>query len=82
MDPPSTMPHQGTADPPIEILCARERHHKSAYERVGTGSIAAGIQAGLGNVAFGSSFALAQSIAMGGAAVPLFGVVAGGAILG
>jgi hypothetical protein len=46
------------------------------------GSIAAGLQATLGNVGAGSSFALAQSIAMGGAAVPLFGVVIGGAVVG
>lgn len=46
------------------------------------GSIAAGIQAGIGSVAIGSSFALAQSIAMGGAAVPFFGIGIGGVIVG
>ncbi|KAG6892963.1 hypothetical protein C0992_011715 [Termitomyces sp. T32_za158] len=46
------------------------------------GTIAAGIQAGLGNVAAGSAFALAQSIAMGGAAVPAYGILAGGSIAG
>ncbi|KAG6831313.1 hypothetical protein H0H87_005672, partial [Tephrocybe sp. NHM501043] len=45
--------------------------------------IAAGIQAGMpaGAVAAGSGFALAQSIAMGGAAVPAFGVAVGSSIL-
>ncbi|KAG6901521.1 hypothetical protein C0995_010895 [Termitomyces sp. Mi166 len=44
------------------------------------GTMAAGIQAGMGSVAAGSSFALAQSIAMGGAAVPAFGIAIGGTI--
>ncbi|KNZ79983.1 hypothetical protein J132_08299 [Termitomyces sp. J132] len=46
------------------------------------GTLAAGVQAGMGNVVAGSAFALAQSIAMGGAAVPAFGVLAGSGIAG
>ncbi|KAG6816151.1 hypothetical protein H0H93_008482, partial [Arthromyces matolae] len=45
------------------------------------GTMAAAIQSGMGSIAAGSPFALAQSIAMGGAAVPLAGVAAGGGIL-
>lgn len=44
--------------------------------------MAASIQAGIGSVAAGSPFALAQSIAMGGAAVPFWGVILGGVIAG
>ncbi|KAI0066025.1 hypothetical protein BV25DRAFT_1912830 [Artomyces pyxidatus] len=46
-----------------------------------TGSMAAGIQAGIGNVAAGSLFATCQSIAMGGA-FPVVGFAIGAAIAG
>lgn len=42
------------------------------------GSIAAGIQSGIGNVVSGSAFAVAQSIGAGGA-LPALGFVAGAA---
>jgi hypothetical protein len=42
------------------------------------GGIAAGIQAGMGNVAAGSLFAGAQSVAMGGALPVVGNVIAGG----
>ncbi|CAL1709427.1 unnamed protein product [Somion occarium] len=45
------------------------------------GSLAAAAQAGMGNVVAGSSFAIVQSIGMGGA-VPIIGQVVGGAIVG
>jgi len=45
------------------------------------GSTAAGIQAGIGNVAAGSAFAIAQSIAMGGT-VPIGCTAIGGGIGG
>ncbi|KAI0039764.1 hypothetical protein FA95DRAFT_1612312 [Auriscalpium vulgare] len=45
------------------------------------GSLAAGIQSGLGSVAVGSSFAIVQSIGMGGA-MPLVGLICGAAIVG
>ncbi|KAF9510472.1 hypothetical protein BS47DRAFT_1487401 [Hydnum rufescens UP504] len=41
---------------------------------ISTGSVAAGIQAGIGNVAAGSLFAGAQSVAAGGA-LPMIGTV-------
>jgi hypothetical protein len=47
--------------------------------------VAAGIQAGIGNVAAGSAFAVAQSIAMGGAVpalVPIVGAGVGAAGVG
>ena len=46
--------------------------------------MAAGIQAGIGNVAAGSLFALAQSIGAGGALPAIFSAIAGaiGAVLG
>jgi hypothetical protein len=46
-----------------------------------SGTAAAGIQAGIGNVVAGSLFATAQSIAMGGA-VPLAVTAAGAGITG
>lgn len=45
-----------------------------------TGSIAAAIQSSIGSVVAGSPFAIAQSIAMGGA-IPVVGFVFGGAIV-
>lgn len=51
-----------------------------------TGTAAAGIQAGIGNVAAGSLFAMVQSFAMGGAAAVAVGtvgtVLVGGAAVG
>lgn len=46
-----------------------------------SGTIAAGIQAGIGNVIAGSLFAGAQSVAMGGA-LPVVGSVIAGGIAG
>ncbi|KAJ7704336.1 hypothetical protein B0H17DRAFT_1175538 [Mycena rosella] len=46
------------------------------------GTLAAGIQAGIGSVTAGSSFAVAQSIAMGGMAVPPVAIVLGGIAIG
>ena len=45
------------------------------------GTLAAGLQAGIGNVAAGSLFAGAQATAMG-AAVPVLGQVIGGGVTG
>lgn len=45
------------------------------------GSMAAGVQAGIGNVAAGSLFALGQSIAMGGG-VPAIITAVGGVSVG
>ena len=45
------------------------------------GTLAAGIQSGIGNVAAGSLFAGAQATAMG-AAVPVLGHAIGGAVTG
>jgi hypothetical protein len=42
------------------------------------GTVAAGIQAGIGNVAVGSAFAAAQSIAMGGAIPTVISAVSAG----
>lgn len=43
--------------------------------------MAAAIQAGIGNVALGSSFAVAQSVAMGGA-LPTVGYAVAGSVTG
>lgn len=47
-----------------------------------SGSIAAGMQAGIGNVAAGSAFAVAQSIAMGGAIPAVVTAIGAGVGLG
>lgn len=45
------------------------------------GTLAAGLQAGIGNVAAGSLFATVQGTAMG-AGIPVFAQVVGGAVTG
>ena len=57
--------------PPVSLL----RQHLKPLEPIG--SIAAGLQAGIGNVAAGSLFAAAQSMAMGGGIPAVVSAVGG-----
>ena len=62
------------------LTCTRSRHTFCITERY-LGTLAAGLQSGIGNVAAGSLFATAQGTAMG-AGIPVLGQVIGGAVTG
>ncbi|KAJ6629471.1 hypothetical protein B0H10DRAFT_2208857 [Mycena sp. CBHHK59/15] len=66
------------------VLLAAPMLHLVGLSAIGpvAGTPAAGVQAGIGNVVAGSPFAQAQSIAMGGAAVPLVVIVLGSIAVG
>lgn len=66
---------------PLNVHSSLKHTKLTALNQPFTGSIAAYIQAGIGNVAVGSAFAGAQAAAMG-AGVPFFGQAIGGALVG